>query len=286
MPAFPIIDAHLHLWDPASIRIPWQAGNDAMRRPFSIADYKAQTAGIEIEAMVFAECFVDQGEMLNEVAYVEENAALDPRIKAIIAQAPLELGDDVRPFLDHLTRHHPTVTGIRRLIEGQPDRDFSRRPGFRAGVQALKDYPLSFDVNVVASQMDQAVELAEATEGVTLILDHAGKPPIRDGALHPWAQHLRAFAACPRTYCKLSDLPVEADRASWTYDDLAPFIATVVEAFGFQRLIFAFDWPICTQATTPARWLEVLDRAFVGVPEADLRAYYAGTARRVYRVPG
>jgi L-fuconolactonase len=286
MPAFPIIDAHLHLWDPARIRIPWQAGNEAMQRPFGLADYRAATAGIDIEAMVFAECFVDAGEMLNEVAYVEENAEKDTRIKAIIAQAPLELGDDVRPYLAHLVARHPTVTGIRRLIEGQPDPDFARRPGFRAGVQALKDFGLSFDVNVVAAQMDQAVELAQAVAGVTLILDHAGKPPIRDGALRPWADRLREFASVPGTYCKLSDLPVEADRARWTYDDLAPYIETVVEAFGFPRLIFGLDWPVCTQATTPQRWLEVLDRALAGAGEEALRAYYAENARRVYRLDG
>jgi L-fuconolactonase len=60
----------------------------------------------------------------------------------------------------------------------------------------------------------------------------------------------------------------------------------VVEAFGFPRLIFGLDWPVCTQATTPQRWLEVLDRALAGAGEEALRAYYAENARRVYRLDG
>jgi L-fuconolactonase len=288
MPSFPIIDAHLHVWDPARIRMGWMTPEAALNRAFTVEDYQAQTLGIAIEAMVFVECFVDAGEFLREVDFVAENAARDPRIKAIVANAPLELGTDARPFLETLLARHPTVRGIRRMIEFQPDTAIATRPGFRAGVQALRDYDLTFDVNVHHSQMDQAVDLSRHVEGVRLVLDHCGKPPVkdgvRDGSFAVWREALRAFAQNPDTFCKLSDLPVEGDHAAWVPADLTPYIDTVVEVFGFDRLIFAFDWPVCTQATTPHRWLEVLDTAFAAVAEAELRAFYAGNARRVYRM--
>jgi L-fuconolactonase len=288
MPDFPIIDAHLHVWDPARIPMGWMTPGAALNRAFSVEDYAAATQGIAIEAMVFVECFVDAGAFLCEVDYVAENAARDPRIMAIVANAPLELGDDARPFLEALVTRHGTVRGIRRMIEFQADTAIATRPGFRAGVQALRDYDLSFDVNVHHSQMDQAVDLSRHVEGVRLILDHCGKPPvkggIRDRRFAVWRDGIRAFAQNPDAYCKLSDLPVEADHAAWTAADLQPYIDAVVETFGFDRLIFAFDWPVCTQATTPHRWLEVLDTAFAGVGQADLRAFYAGNARRVYRM--
>ena len=286
MPDFPIIDAHLHVWDPARIRMGWMTPGAMLNRAFTVEDYRAQTQGIAIEAAVFVECFVDAGGFLDEVAFVEENAARDARIKAIVANAPLELGDDARPFLEALVGRHPLVRGIRRMIEFQPDSAIATRPGFRAGVQALRDYDLTFDVNVHHSQMDQAVDLSRHVEGVRLVLDHCGKPPVKggvqDGRFAVWCDHLRAFAQNPDALCKLSDLPVEGDHASWVPADLAPYIDTVVEVFGFDRLIFAFDWPVCTQAVTPHRWLEVLDAHFVGVAEADLRRFYAGNARRVY----
>lgn len=288
MPHFPIVDAHLHVWDPARIRMGWMTPGAALNRRFAVEDYQAATQGMEIEAMVFVECFVDAGEFLREVDYVVENAARDPRLRAIVANAPLELGDDARPFLDALVARNAAIRGIRRMIEFQPDQAIATRPGFRAGVQALRDYDLSFDVNVHHSQMDQAVDLSRHVEGVRLVLDHCGKPPVKggtkDGRFAVWRDHIRAFAQNPDTFCKLSDLPVEADHAAWTPADLAPYIDTVVEVFGFDRLIFAFDWPVCTQATTPQRWLEVLDAAFAGVDEAALRKFFAGNARRVYRM--
>lgn len=288
MPDFPIIDAHLHVWDPARIRMGWMTPGAGLNRAFTVEDYQAQTQGIAIEAAVFVECFVDAGGFLAEVAFVEENAGRDPRIKAIVANAPLELGNDARPFLEALVGRHPMVRGIRRMIEFQPDTAIATRPGFRAGVQALADYDLTFDVNVHHSQMNQAVDLSRHVEGVRLVLDHCGKPPVKggvqDGRFAVWRDHIRAFAQNPDTFCKLSDLPVEGDHVAWTVADLAPYIDEVVQTFGFDRLIFAFDWPVCTQAVTPQRWLEVLDQHFAGVSEADLRKFYAGNARRVYRM--
>jgi L-fuconolactonase len=288
MPDFPIIDAHLHVWDPARIRMGWMTPGAALNRSFTVEDYQTQTQGIAIEAMVFVECFVDAGEFLREVDFVAENAARDPRIKAIVANAPLELGDDARPFLDTLTARHPNVRGIRRMIEFQPDPVIATRPGFRAGVQALRNYDLSFDVNVHHAQMDQAVDLSRHVEGVRLVLDHCGKPPVQggmqDGRFAVWRDAIRAFAQNPDTFCKLSDLPVEGDHEAWTDADLRPYIDEVVETFGFDRLIFAFDWPVCTQAVTPQRWLAVLDTSFKGVTAAEQRKFYAGNARRVYRM--
>ncbi len=284
MPSFPIVDAHLHIWDPDRIGMGWQAPGAPLNRPYTIGDYQEQTGGIDIEAMVFVECFVDPGQSLKEVALAEEAAAADPRLKSIVAQAPLEWGDDARPYLDHLASRHPRVKGIRRMIEFQPDPDFARRPAFQAGVRALRDYGMSFDVNVHHTLMDQAVDLSRAVEGVPLILDHGGKPGIRDGAFQPWRAQIAEYAGNPDSWCKLSDFPVEAHWDRWTEDDLRRWIDAVVEVFGFARLIFAFDWPVCLQAVTPQRWVDLLDRHFAGVPEADLRRFYAGNAKTVYQI--
>ena len=99
----------------------------------------------------------------------------------------------------------------------------------------LGELGMSFDVNVHHTQMDQAVVLADAVEGVPLILDHCGKPGVRDGVLEPWRTNLRRFAENPNAMCKLSDLPVEADWQAWTIDDLRPYVDTVIEVFGFDR---------------------------------------------------
>jgi L-fuconolactonase len=56
------------------------------------------------------------------------------------------------------------------------------------------------------------------------------------------------------------------------------------DSFGFDRTIYAGDWPICLQATTLPRWVEVLDNALSGVPESDRRKFYRDNANTFYRL--
>ncbi len=55
MPSIPIIDAHVHLWDPDQLRIPWLDGNPTLNHPFGLADYAAHTAGLNVAAFVYVQ---------------------------------------------------------------------------------------------------------------------------------------------------------------------------------------------------------------------------------------
>ncbi len=56
--------------------------------------------------------------------------------------------------------------------------------------------------------------------------------------------------------CKLSGMVTEASWASWTPDDLIPYVERVVGWFGEDRLMFGSDWPVCLLA---ASYQQVVD---------------------------
>jgi L-fuconolactonase len=93
-----------------------------------------------------------------------------------------------------------------------------------------------------------------------------------------------AVAAFPNVVCKLSDLPVEGDWHDWTDDDLRPYIDGTIESFGVDRVMYGGDWPVCPQATSLKRWVDVLDRALAGLSEQDLRKIYRDNANHFYRL--
>ena len=83
-------------------------------------------------------------------------------------------------------RAHRRCTGIRRLLQDEPDDAFCLRPGFVEGVRLLARLDLSFDLCVRHHQLASAVELVRRCPEVRFVLDHIGKPgdPRRaDGAL-------------------------------------------------------------------------------------------------------
>jgi L-fuconolactonase len=74
--------------------------------------------------------------------------------------------------------------------------------------------------------------------------------------LEPWATLIKRVAAHPNVYCKLSGMVTEADHKHWTIADLRPYVEHVVETFGWDRVMFGSDWPVCLLA---ARYEAVYD---------------------------
>jgi L-fuconolactonase len=179
------------------------------------------------------------------------------------------------------------VKGIRRIVEFDDDpRALTLSAGFVEGVNLLDEFGWHFEINVNHAQMDIVREFVPRVPSVPLILDHCGKPGIKEGAIEQYRDDLRDLARHRNLWIKLSDLPVEADFETWTDADLRPYIEATLDAFGPDRTIFAGDYPICLQATTLTRWVDVLDRAFsdLGLSEAESRAIYRDNANRFYRL--
>ena len=289
MPDFPIIDTHLHLWDPKRLPYAWLAGNPLLNRPYLVEDYRRDCGAVDVEAMVFLECYADfdatSGNYVEEIEFVEDEAKRDPRLMAIVPMAPLERGEAVAPMLEAMVTCFPKVKGIRRIVEFDDDpRGLTLSPSFIEGVNTLEKFDMHFEINVNHTQMDFVLEFVKRIPNVPMILDHCGKPGIAEGELDQYRREIAELARHPNVVCKLSDLPVEADHQDWTEADLRPYIDATIEAFGVDRVIYAGDWPVCLQATTLERWVSVLDNALAGLSEADRRKIYRDNANRFYRL--
>lgn len=285
MPDFPIIDAHLHLWNPSRFRIPWLDEDTLLGKPYELPTYHAHTQGVEIGAMVYLEVDVKPAYALLEARWVAEQArAMDPRIQGIVAHAPVEDGECVRSYLNALVELGSAIKGVRRLIQGEADPDFSSQPGFVRGAQILAEYGLSFDICIRHTQLPSAIKLVSQCPDTAFILDHIAKPDIANHELDPWREHIRELAAYPNVVCKVSGLVTEADSQHWTPEDLAPYIQHVLESFEEDRVIFGGDWPVVLLASSYARWVETLDSLTTHLSSEARHKLWAENARRFYRL--
>jgi L-fuconolactonase len=283
---FPIVDSHLHLWDLDKLHYPWLADVPFLNRTFLLEDFREACGSVEVESMVFLQCEVHPTESLNEAKWVISLARKDNRIKGIVPSAPLEKGDGARKFLEELTTASPLIKGIRRVIQFEPDLDFCLRPDFVRGVQALADYDLSFDICISHIHLANTIRMVERCPKVSFILDHIGKPDIKEQLFEPWMRELRELASFPNVHCKMSGLVTEADLKRWTREELKPYIDHTMDCFGPDRVIYGGDWPVAFQATDYPRWVETLNWALRNYSLENKRKIFHDNAVRFYRLTG
>ena len=291
MPNFPIIDTHLHIWDQTKLKYSAFEGSPLFGHPYHVEDYQRDCGKLQVEAMVFLECYDDfwegDGQYIEEVEFVESEAKRDPRIKRIIAMAPVEWGNKVEPMLTEMRDKHPLVGGIRRIMEFAPDpRALTLSPDFIEGVNLLEKFGWTFDINPNYTQMDFIREwVPKISSGVPMILDHCGKPGIKQGAIEQFRADVKDLARYPNMWIKLSDLPPYAG-PNWTPADLRPYIEATLDAFGPERTIYAGDYPILLQSTNLTEWVEVLDDAFaaLGLTEVETQKIYRDNAIAFYKL--
>lgn len=274
------IDTHVHFWDRGRLPYPWLDEVPAIAGRHTPAELHAEAAGRIPEKIVFVECGAP---WLDEVKWVEQLAAAEPRLAGIVAKCMVNEGAATVANLAELKKH-PLVRGVRHLTQHEPDPDFCARPEFIAGVRAVGAAGLSFDLCCFHPQLPAVVRLVRACPDTRFILDHFGKPGIRARLLDPWRAHIAELAALPNVDCKLSGLITEADHQAWTPADLKPYVDHVLATFGPGRLLFGGDWPVAKLAGAYPRWLDTAKGLVEHLPSADRDAIFRRNAPRVYRL--
>ncbi|MBV8768450.1 MAG: amidohydrolase family protein [Hyphomicrobiales bacterium] len=285
MPNFAIVDSHVHLYDIERFRYGWLENVPSLKRTSLLGDFDRARGPVEVDKIVFAEVAIDPGLHLEEADFIQDLADNDDRLAGMVAHAPLEKGSAVEDDLVALTKHR-ALRGIRRLIETERDPSFCIEPRFLEAVRLLPKHGLSFDICVKHWALVYGLELARRCPEVTFILDHIGKPDIRHGLHEPWRSQIREMAALDNVVCKVSGVITEADHARWNKHEIKPYIAHVIDAFGFDRVMYGSDWTVSNLTHPYPVFVELLDEMLEGTSEAEKRKLYRDTAIRVYRLQG
>ncbi|NKB70259.1 MAG: amidohydrolase family protein [Candidatus Latescibacteria bacterium] len=276
-----IIDAHHHLWDRGRFIYSWLKERPPIDRDYLLRDYEEAIQGSGVVKSVFVQAGVDEPFAMQEARWALSMAQGSGPVAGVVAWAPVER-PDLEDYLEKLGEDDH-LKGIRRLIQGEAD-DFCARPEFVAGVEKVAARGLSFDLCIYHPQLAAAVELVRQVPQASFVLDHIGKPGIKEGLMEPWSRQIGELAQLDNVVCKLSGLVTEADLDNWTPQDLRPYIERVVEVFGYDRLMFGSDWPVSTLAASYDRWLEVVYQALEGASQAEKEQVLQGTAARFYQL--
>jgi L-fuconolactonase len=180
-----VIDAHHHVRDLAVRDQDWiTAEMSPIRRTFTLEDLRPSARASEVDATVLVQTVT----VADETPELLALADADPLVAGVVGwtdlTSPAVAGELAAlaggPGGDYLV-------SIRHQVQSEPDPDWLRRPGVLRGLRAVAAAGLCYDLVVRPHQIPAASYAAAAVPELTLVLDHAGKPPIATGDLGAWA---------------------------------------------------------------------------------------------------
>jgi L-fuconolactonase len=277
-----IIDTHNHLWQYEDNEFfSWiQEGMDVLRQDFSInqLEQTLQANGVAGSLLVHAVARLDESKVL--LALAEKHNM----VRGVVGWCDIVAGaETVKAQIQELRACGNKLKGIRYLSQGLPP-EHLLSDSFVEGVREVGRAGLVYELLVTTEQLDAAAELVKQVEETNFILEHIAKPPIKAREIHPWAEKINGLAASPRVACKISGMVTEADWQQWKPADFVPYLDTVYEAFGQERLIFGSDWPMLLVATDYGGVKGIITAWVATHKEIDSDKIFADNARRIYHL--
>ena len=274
------IDAHQHFWKFDPIRDGWIGPDMAViQKDFMPADLEPILQSTGFDGCVLIQ--VDPSEDEND--FQLDNANRHDFIKGVVGWVNLQ-HPQVEDQLVKYSRH-PKLKGFRHILQGERDRALMLKPAFKNGIGLLRKFGFTYDILIFPDQLGYTREFVAAFPDQLFVVDHMAKPHIKDRMItDEWKDAIRAVAAHKNVYCKISGMVTEADWKNWKPEHFKPYLDTVVEAFGTDRVLFGSDWPVCLVAASYQQTLQIVSDYFSSFSKDEQAAFFGGNAIKFYNL--
>ncbi|HSX03585.1 MAG TPA: amidohydrolase family protein [Rhabdochlamydiaceae bacterium] len=295
----PTIDCHLHYIDAQHNSYPHLKKIDpgfatvvgdysSLPHKYLPEAYLKDTKGFNIVKTVMAEFISD--DPLKEAKWAQSLADRFGHPHGIIALAsPLD------PNFEHLLNEYQKIPNVRALRDhmlydpDNPLKRFAKRPGmlmepeWRKNFAKLKNYGFSWEFEIFAPQIPEAVDLAQAFPNIRMILHPMGWPlDLSPDGFTYWKKQMRSISKYENVLLKIT--AIACIFRHWTLEQIRPWIREAIEIFGPARTMFGSNMP-----------LEKLDHSFTELYNAyqasvkdlslsDQKNVFHDTAERCYHL--
>jgi predicted TIM-barrel fold metal-dependent hydrolase len=260
-PPIPILDAHVHLYDPTRPEgVPWPPETNTLIYKKTLPDRLRQACdGLGVVGAIEVEC----SPWLEDNQWVLDVMEKDPIMVGTIG----DLEPDDAEFAEHLDHFgaNPMFLGIRYgYLWGRDFRAQLRKPRFVAGMKLLAERGMTLDTaNQSVRALEDVVNLTDNVPDLRVVLDHLPKlavpepGPERDA----YQAAMKALGERPSIYVKVSAVLREVD--GQVPDDLEiyrPKLDEMWSVFGEDRVVYGSDWPNSEPLGPYAKVLSVVKR--------------------------
>ena len=278
----PIIDAHIHLFDPRRPQgVPWPEKSDTvLYQPALPARYRKIAAPLGIVGAIE----VEASPWLEDNQWVLDVAAKDTIIVGTVGD--LEPGKP--EFRLHLERFHrnPLFLGIRygNLWNRDLGAELSK-PQFVEDLKALAEAGLELDTaNQDAALIQATVRLTDLVPNLRVVIDHLPQFEPDAAARRAYEENLRELGKRTQVFVKVSEVlrrvngkvPSDLNFYRARLDELW-------EIFGEDRLIYGSDWPNSDLWAPYPQVLKIVREYFTAKGTAAAEKYFWKNSVAAYR---
>jgi len=274
----PIIDAHVHLWDPAKGDYGWLTpALPGLYRRIDEQELHAELTRAGVDGAVLVQAAPTEAES----DYLLSIAARTPWVRGVVGWVDFDASDVEHRIAQRAGQ--AKFVGVRPMLQDLDDADWILDPGRGRALGALASHGLVFDALIKPVHMTRIEQIARRHPDLAIVIDHAAKPAIGNEVSRPWRESMRALASYPNVACKLSGLLTELSPGA-DPTRVLDCIDVILQSFGASRAIWGSDWPVLTLASTYERWYALTQRALSSLSERDRSAVMGANAARIYRL--
>ena len=272
------IDSHQHFWHYHPERHDWIGIEmQKIRRNFLPEDLYPLLEASAIDACIA----VQAEESRKDTDFLLELCQAHEWILGVVGWVDLGSEDLDRALEEYSSEKK--LLGFREVLQSK-DPSYMLRKEFVRGIQKIGEKGYSYDLLIFPTHLEASLALIDQVPYQRFVIDHAAKPPIRDGNWKAWKKLLQPVAEREGVCCKLSGLITEANWNSWTEEELQPYLEISLELFGPKRLMFGSDWPVCLVAGDYPEVVGLIESFTDQLTSMEKESIMGGTAAAFYLI--
>ena len=282
--AIPIIDTHIHLFDPTRPQgAPYSGPAGARNGPPQPA-LPARYRGLATPLGIVGAVKIEASPWVEDNLWVLEVAERDTIVVGVVGN----LEPDKPDFAEMFARYHknPLFRGIRygnlwgRDITKQAD-----NPAFIDGLKLVAQADLVLDTaNPRVDLLEAIVKITDKVPALRVVLDHLPSLEPTPDNREAYDAALRELRKRPQIYVKLSAVIHRVNGQVST--DLAPYrdrLDHLVDVFGEDRILFGSDWPNSDGVAPIDKVVGVVREYFTSKPRPLAEKYFWKNSVAAYK---
>ena len=266
------IDAEVHFWKYGKATGATPIRNNKIMQE----DYLPSGISLNLQRNRVDACIAVAAEPAEvETRFLAELALTHPVIRAVIGWIDLK-EKNAGERIEKLSAY-TAIKGFKLDVSGEnffPSEDV---------MQALAQHSFALDLKLSSdTNTPQLNDRIRSYPDQHFVLEQCGSPDAKQPPSASWIQQIRQLAKNQNLFCKVSGLFTLSTWKSWKPADFYPFLDTLFEAFGPERLLYASDWPFILLSGSYVQWKSLLEKYTERMSEEDKENFFGKNAVRIY----